>query len=170
MYYRDAGDRTQEKNIADLLLDRLAHADDIVPRLIVTLGGIANSGYAGALDSVVPHLSDRRAGVRAAGMRALQSIPGEQVDERLASALTSDSDVSVRLAALGSAQIREPSDVMIKALSSAAQAADDANVRYRCVELLAKWGKARQEVRGVIQRVAASDAEERVRALAQSAL
>ena len=42
--------------------------------------------------------------------------------------------------------------------------------RYRSIELLGQWVKARPEVRPVIERVATNDAEEKIRTLAQSVL
>lgn len=170
LYYRDAGDVAREKAIGDLLLDRLAQADDIVPRLIVTLGGITNSGYLAALPAVTRHLQDRRPGVRAAAVRALQFMKSPQIDPIIASTLTSDSELAVTLAALDAVQAREPSDVLIEALTKVAESDHDPNARYKSVDLLSRWGKTRPTLRNVIQRVATKDPEERVRALAQSAL
>jgi hypothetical protein len=170
MYFRDAGDAAQEKAIGEVLLDRLAHADDIVPRLIVTLGGITNSGYLGALSAVTQHLQDRRPGVRAAAVRALQFMISPQIDPLIASSMTADTDLAVTLAALDAVQARAPSDVLIEALSSVAQSSPNPNARYKSVDQLTRWGKTRPALRELIQRVATNDPEERVRALAQSAL
>lgn len=170
MYFRDNGDRQREASIGALLLERLDHADDVVPRLIVTLGGITNSGYLGALPAVTRHMQDRRPGVRAAAVRALQFMPGPQIDPLIASALLSDTDLSVTVAALDAVQAREPSDVLAEALTQVARRSDNPNARYKSVDLLARWGKGRPALRTVIQQVASSDPEERVRALAQSAL
>jgi len=58
----------------------------------------------------------------------------------------------------------------VGALTSAAQTATEPKVRYGSVQLLTQWSKERPDVRPVIQRVAANDAEESIRTLAKSAL
>ena len=168
-YFRDQGDAAQHKELGDLLVERLQHANDIVPRLAIALGGITNAGYSEALSAVVPHFADRRAPVRAAAVLALQSMRGEQVDALIAGTLSSDKEYSVVLSAIDSARGHEPTDAMVQALSSVALTFGNANVRYRAVQLLLDWSKRRPEVRGTLQQVAEKDTEEQVRTLARSA-
>lgn len=168
-YFRDQGDAAQSKALGDLLVDKLQHADDIVYRLTVALGGITNAGYTPALSAVIPHLSDRRAPVRAAAVLALQSMRGEQVEALIASTLSSDTEYSVALSAIDAARAHEPTEALVQALSSAARTSSNANVRYRAVELLLGWQKKRPEIQGTLRQVAEKDSEEQVRALARSA-
>jgi hypothetical protein len=169
-YYGDNGDSAQEKALGELLLQRLRSTDDIVPRIVVTLRAIANSGYLGALDDVTRRLEDRRSEVRVAAIRAVQHMPGSQIDQLLANTITKDKDTEVSVSALASVRARKPTDVLVGALTSAAQTATEPKVRYGSVQILTQWSKERPDVRPVIQRVAAKDAEESIRTLAKSAL
>jgi len=169
-YYRDNGDAAREKAIGQVLIARLKQANDHPSRLVLGLQALANAGFRGALDAVSRHMLDRRPPVRAAAMRALQFMPGEDIDGLLANSITSDSSEEVVVAALTSASAREPSDVLIRALTSSAETATEPKARYRSIELLGQWIKARPEVRPVIERVATNDAEEKIRTLAQSVL
>ncbi|MEP7050523.1 MAG: hypothetical protein ABJB12_09235 [Pseudomonadota bacterium] len=168
-HYRDSGDAAQAKAIGELLIDKLNYTGDLVPRLVVTLGGITNSGYVPALEAVAVHLRDTRGAVRAAAVRSLQSMQDPRVDPLIAATLTSDKDQDVATSAIDAARIRTPSDVLAQALASAAVESTEANVRYRCVELMVRWLDKRPELRSVLQKIAAGDPEERVRALAQGA-
>lgn len=169
-YYRDNGDAVAEAAIAKVLMERLKQADDHPSRLVLGLQALANAGHRGALDVIRHHLLDRRPPVRAAAMRALQFVPGPDVDELLANGIGKESSEEVIVAALTSASAREPSDVLVRALTNIAEAASEPKARYRSIELLGHWVKARPEVRPVIERVASNDAEEKIRKLAESAL
>lgn len=169
-FYGANGDSAQEKALGELLIERLKNTDDIVPRIVVTLQAIANSGYSGALTDVTQRLTDRRAPVRAAAIRAVQFMPGPQVDQLVANTIATDKETEVSVSALAAAKVRKPSDILVQALTNAARAAREPKVRYESVELLTQWSKERADVRDVIQRVATSDSEETIRKLAQSAL
>jgi hypothetical protein len=169
-YYRDNGDAAQETAIARVLLARLKQANDHPSRLVLGLQALANAGHRGALDTIGHHMLDRRPPVRAAAMRALQFMPGEDIDGLLANTITSDASEEVVVAALTSASAREPTDVLVRALTNTAEAASEPKARYRSIELLGHWIKTRPEVRPVIERVATNDAEEKIRTLAQSVL
>lgn len=168
-YYGANGDKAQEQALGDFLLERLRHTEDMIPRLVTVLQAIANSGYLGAFQDVSARLADRRTEVRAAAVRALQFMPGDQIDQMLANTIT-DKETDVSVAALASARVRKPNDILVRALTSAAQTAQEPKVRYGSVKLLGEWSKERADVREVIQRVATNDAEESIRKLAQSSL
>lgn len=168
-HLRDAGKTDEAAELGEFVSARLKLAKDATD-LGTVLRGIANSGYAGALDRVRPYLRDRRSDVRAAAVRALQSMHAPEVDALLAQSLASDASPDVREAAIASAQVREPTDAVIDALASAGKQASDAHVRFRAVELMIRWLPSRPVLREALQTIARNDAESRVRERASSAL
>ena len=93
-----------------------------------------------------------------------------QVDEILAQSLATDASPEVREAAIAAARIREPSDAVVDALTSAGKEATDAHVRFRAVDLMIRWMPSRPALRGALQAIAQNDTEARVRERANSAL
>ncbi len=166
---RDAGNPGAAKELGELLLARLKLAGG-PSSLVTVLRAIANSGYAPALAQVTPYLDDPRDGVRGAAVRALQSMQDTKADELIASRLESDPSNDVRISAIEAAHVREPNDLLAHALASSATDATDPHVRYRAVELMAQWFPLRSDFRPTLERVAASDAEERIRERAKAAL
>jgi hypothetical protein len=166
---RDDGKATQAAQIGDLLIDRL-RAASTTPEVIAVLRAIANSGYTPALPQVAPYLSDEREQVRVAGVRALQSMQDATVDNLLASRLVSDAASDVRVSVIDAAKVRDPSDVLARALASAATEALDPRVRYRALELMIRWIPWRPDFRSTLERIAQVDAEERIRKRARAAL
>jgi hypothetical protein len=164
---RDGGKAEQAQEIGELLLERLKAAD-VASRLIIVLRAVMNSGYAGALPQVVSLLSDQRDEVRAAAVRALQSMNDARVNQAIAARLTSDSSSCVRLAAAEAAQVRGPDEILAGAVAKVALEAPDPRVRYRAVELMIQWLPQRGELRSTIDRVAANDGVPRVRDRAKS--
>jgi hypothetical protein len=166
---RDAGSLAQAASIGDILIDTLKSAKATID-ILNSLRAITNSGYVPALPYVSAYLDKGDDGIRAAAVRSLQSMQDESVDGIIAQRIQSDSSSEVRISALGAAKVREPSDLLTRAVQHAAASADDAHVRYRAVDLLASWIPRRPDVRGTLERVAASDSEPRVRDRAQRAL
>jgi hypothetical protein len=166
---RDSGDLDQANALGALLVDKLNAAKDTLDRL-TALRSIANSGYAPALPSVLPSLDDGQEVVRVAAVRSLQSMSAPGIDDILATRMQSDSSADVRISALSAAEVREPSDTLAGAVTSVAVGSPDARVRYHAVEVLARWTDRRPDARQALQRVADSDAEERVRDRARRAL
>jgi len=166
---RDSGDIEQANAIGELLLERLRAAPN-ASDVLTGLRAITNSGYAPALEHLAPYLTHDMDEIRVAAVRALQSMKGAKVDDVLAQRLASDPSSDVRVSALAAAKVRQPTDVLVHAVEGAATAADDPHVRYRAVELLAVWLSSRDDVRGALKKVAASEGEVRIRELAQSAL
>ncbi len=166
---RDAGNAGEAKELGELLLARLNLAGG-PSSLVTVLRAIANSGYAPALARVAPYLDDTRDGVRGAAVRALQSMQDTKADRLIASRLESDTSNEVRISAIEAAHVREPNDLLAQALASSATGATDPHVRYRAVELMTQWLPLRSDFRPTLERVAASDAEERIRERAKAAL
>jgi hypothetical protein len=93
-----------------------------------------------------------------------------RADELIARYLLEDKSKQVRLSAIESADLREPTEVMVAALAKAATQSDETHVRYRAVELLIRWLPKRPDVRGALERVAQKDEEAKVRDRARKAL
>jgi HEAT repeat protein len=168
-HFRDAGDSEAARAIGELLAERLERAQTASAQIVV-LGAIANSGYGAALPRVVPFLANGSDAVRAAAVRALRSMGETKVDDLLAARLESDPSSTVRLAAIEAIRVRQPSDVLAAGVGRAATLAVDAHVRYRAVELMAQWLPRRPELRPVLEQVARTDVEGRLRSRAQAAL
>jgi hypothetical protein len=167
--YRDLGNAKEATRLGERLLTHLARADGSSARATV-LRAIANSGYDGALAAVSRQLKDAHDEVRAPALRALQSMRTPRADALLAHHITDDESKKARLSAIEAADLREPSEVVVAALSKAATDADDPHVRFRSVELLVRWLPRRPDVRGALERVAKADEEVKVRELAKAAL
>jgi hypothetical protein len=170
---------------ARLLKDENAHAaavelgDFLVSRLRGTTGAatlgtvlraIANSGYDPALPRILPYLRDREEHVRASAVRSLQLMRDSRVDQLIAERLAEDASKRVRLSAIEAARLREPNAALSEALARAGVEADDPHVRFRAVELMAKWLPKRAELREVLASIARSDTETRIQERARAAL
>jgi hypothetical protein len=166
---RDSGKAKEARALGDILVLRLKQAK-IDMDVVTVLRSIANSGHADALPRVLPYLSDDREKVRAAAVRALQSMRGPQVDGILAAQLKKDPSSKVRIAAVAAAQVREPSAELAGALVAASTEATDARVRFRAIELMVRWLPKRPELRAALERVATNDTEPKVRNRAKAAL
>ena len=168
---RDAGKIDAANEIGALLIDRLPRAKSQGElRLVTVLRAIANSGYTPALGAVSAYLEDPLDEVRAAAVRSLQSMRGPNVDEILASRLHADPSPEVRSSVLAAAKVRGPSDVLVRAVASAATEADDPHVRYDAVRLLIQWAPQRSDIHATLDSVARNDAENRIRDVAKAAL
>jgi hypothetical protein len=167
---RDSEQTERANEIGEFLLDRFKLIKG-PSQLMALLGAITNSGYAPALARINMYLApEQPEAVRVAAVRALQSMQTPEVDEILASHVESDGSSEVRISAMASAKVREPTDVLARALGMAVTRAQDARVRYRAVEVIAAWMQTRGELRGTLEQVAATDTEERVRNRAKAAL
>jgi hypothetical protein len=166
---RDQGRIEEVKVLGELLVQRLARADDAL-ELGTVLRAIANSGYDAALPSVLPFLDDKRTEIRSAATWAMQSMLDARVDPLIAKRLAADESSEVQSAAIDAARLRQPSDPLAAALSAAGTGAADAHVRYQAVELMLLWLPARPDLRGAVDKIARLDAEPRVRRLALAGL
>lgn len=169
-HLRDAGNRDEAARIASVLGDSLERAGAVKSRVETVLAAIANSGSEQLLPRVAPFLTDRADGVRAIAVRALQSMHDPQVDTLIAARMATDTASEVRIAAMDAAGVREPADLVVRALREVAVSDDDPRVRYRGVDLLTSWLPKRNELRTTLQVIASKDPEPQVRSRAQAAL
>jgi hypothetical protein len=167
--FRDAGNLDEAQKLGALVAGKLAIAQT-QPELMTVLRAIANSGYAEALPSVIPFVSDQRELVRVAAVRALQSMQDPKVDAILAKSLGEDPSSEVRVSVIDSLKVRRPNDTSAHALQGAATSAADPRVRYRAVELMVRWLPWRPDLRSALAALAESDPEERIRERAKAAL
>jgi hypothetical protein len=167
--FRDQGRPSEASAIGRFLLERLERAEG-ASSLGVVLRAIANSGYDAALPLVTPYLSDQREEVRKAAVRALQSMQTAEVDALIAQRIEADSSKEVRLSAIQAARLRTPSDVLVTALSAAGATAAEPHVRFRAVELLARWLPERPGLRPALEQIAKADVESHIRERALAAL
>jgi hypothetical protein len=166
---RDQGEQSKAKALGDLLLEKLRAAPSEAA-LLTTLGALTNAGYAEALGPLRAYLTSEREPVRAAAVRAFQSIKDPAVEGLLVSSLTTDKASDVRISAIDAAQVREPSKVLSDGLASAALGDAEPRVRYRATELMIQWLRRRPELRSTLEAVASKDTEPKVRDRAKSAL
>jgi hypothetical protein len=166
--FRDKGDLARSDELGQVLLARLSAAQNEY-RVVEALRAISNSGYAGAFEKTRPLLEDRRERVRAAAVRALRSMQLPDVDRILVARLVDDSSKEVRLATLETMQARTPNDTLATALKNSSST-HDPHVRYRIVELMARWRGQRPELRESLETVAKNEQEPKIRDLAKAAL
>lgn len=166
---RDSGDSKKAREIGEFLVAKLPKVQGQLS-LVTTLRAIANSGYAGALTRVTPYLSDDRESVRAAAIRALQSMQDPRVDGIIAARMQSDASPEVRISAMDAANIRTPTKELTSGLTTAVNNSSDAHVRYRAVELMARWLPQRPDLRAALEQIAQKDVQPEVRDRAKAAL
>jgi hypothetical protein len=166
---RDEGRLEEARELGEFLVDRLKLANGPAS-LGTVLKAIANSGYDGALPRVLPYLHDDREEVRKAAVRSLQSMRTSDVDLLIAERLETDVSKDVKLSALAAARLRKPGSVLEKALVATGAPGQEPHVRYRAVELMARWLPDRPELRETLKRIAKDDVEARIRERALAAL
>ena len=137
---------------------------------MTVLRAIANSGYAEALPKVIPYLTDDREQIRVDAVRALQSIRDPRVDELVIARLQDDSSSSVQMSAIAAAQLRDPSDTLVRGLETAGISATDPHVRHRAVEVMIHWLVRRPDLRSSLEKVARDDKEPLIRERAKTVL
>jgi hypothetical protein len=115
-------------------------------------------------------LADARPEIRAAAARSLQSMHDASVDGILAEIIRSDQSPDVGISAMDAAKVRQPTDILLRAVETAATNGTDPHVRYRAVELLSLWLQGRSDVRPTLEMAAQNDVEQRIRERARSAL
>ncbi len=166
---RGAGNTQRADAIGERLTERLKAAKGTEP-IVRALRGIANSGYPPALTSVRPLLSSEDTTIRGAALEALRNMDDPSIDGVLAEHLGSERSADVRLAALNAFKTRRASDVLARALATAAEHADDARVRRAAVHLSGAWAAERPELWAVLERIRTHDANDMVRAAALAEL
>lgn len=165
---REVGEVPLSNQASEALLTQLSGSKE--SDRVDVLRGIANSGYAPALDRVRPLFLDPDPSIRAAAVGAIRLMPNPEVESLIAARLGADEKQSVRLAALDAAGLREPGDTLVTAVSDVAMNAPDSQSRARAVRLIEGWLPKRPELRKSLEQVAWSDSREGVRKLAQAGL
>ncbi len=160
-HLRDAGEMERAARLGDLLVAKLDRATD-PSTLVTSLRAIANSGYAPALPKVVLYLKDSREQIRVDAVRALQSMKDPKADELIAAQMHTDSP-AVCTSAIQAAEVRVPTDTLVRGVRDAARSAPDPHVRYRAIEVMLRWLAQRPELRGELVKLSSSDQEPRIR-------
>lgn len=175
---------------AQLMLGSMAHnlkqlsprrAADIVERATARLSGVSggetqliallgNSGIAEALPVLEKFLDHPSSDLRSSAALALRFVDGEQADEMLARALTSDPDESVRKQAATALEFRSTTQTTFGAQSAALLSDKSDSVRMRVMRNLWRSHEGYPDVIGLMERLAAKDSSKEVRAAADRLL
>ncbi len=166
--FRNEGDTRTATALGEELVAKLLAATGRTAT-VVSLRGIANSGYDGALGHLRPFLFSSDEGVRGTATRALQSMRAPRVDELIATKITTDKSPIVQIAALDAANVRSPNDTLVAAVLKAAVDSEP-RVRFRSVDVIDRWLPVRPELSRTLATVAQADAEPRVRERAAAIL
>ncbi len=166
---RVAGDEAAALAIANTLVAELRAARSSAARSHV-LRAIANSGHDRAFTVVRPYLTSESIKERTAAVDAIRLMSLPEVDELLLKVMDSETASVVRGAAVEALEVRRSSKALTDALSRAARSDKDSSVRLRAVNVLASWLPAHPEVRGVLEALAETESNPRVREAAIGAV
>lgn len=136
---------------------------------VALLAALGNAAGPAATEVLSRALGDSRPGVRAAAARGLRLASGPDVDALLATAMASDGDAGVRLAAIFAAGFR-PADAFVETLCAAAIGDPAEQVRSGAVGLLRRHLDDSPSIRRALAQVAARDASPGIRRLAREAV
>src|SRR5262249_41332305 len=139
----EAGDGKRADAIEDVLVKALEKSET-PSRQVDALRGLANLGDAAAFAAVEPFLTVENVKVRVAAVDALRLMHRPEVDGILADVLAKAPD-DVKLAAIEAAGVREPSEVVAKALRTLAASTDRPALRLKIVRVMGSWLKQRPE-------------------------
>jgi hypothetical protein len=135
------------------------------------LGALGNSAGPSVVPIIKEALRDSRVPVRAAAVRALRMAPGSEIDELLATVMSSDDDPAVRADAIFAARFRKPMPTAIAdALLHLASADTVDYVRTDAVALLRQNPTASPDIPQVLACIAESDKNPGIRRQASEAL
>lgn len=168
---RDGGNADESKALAAKLTEALEQTKNRSEKTNI-LYGIANSGYAGALEAVKPYLSHRDPSLRSAALAAIRLMDRPEVDALIAAGMDpkKEQERTVREAAILAAKPRQPSSILAEALSKAALEDEMKSVRFNAIKLLARWLPTRPEVRQTLEKAAQNEDEHVIRGTAAAAL
>jgi hypothetical protein len=164
----EAGEPARANAIAGDLV-KVLESSATSAQQVHALRAIANSGNAVAFAAVQPLLDSKVAKVRAAAVDGLRLMQHPGVDAVISDRLGSDTD-EVQLAALDAIAVREPSDVLVRALLAAARSSRAAATRLKAVRLMGKLLGKRPEFRGALEQLAEAETNEQVRRAALAVL
>jgi HEAT repeat protein len=152
-------------SVRTTLLAQLASGQEVSS----TLTALGNAGDPATLEAIRPYVADPSPGVRAAAAQALRRIAGADADELLA-ILAADADASVRFSAVDAIAERQPTTVVVAALSRVAKTDPVFQPRARAVNTLASWLTRAPAAAEALAYVAKNDSSEDLRHTAGSAL
>jgi Lipoprotein amino terminal region len=139
------------------------------PERVEVLRAIANSGAASAFNEIKPYLQATEVPVQAAAVDALRLMARPEVDGIIA-AMLAHSDTTLQGAALNALSVREPSVVLVAALTEVAKSATNPALRIRAVRVMGRWLPQRPELRSNLEALAQSDSLDQIRDEARKAL
>jgi HEAT repeat protein len=135
------------------------------------LGALGNSAGPSVVPVIKEALRDSRVPVRSAAVRALRAAPGSEIDELLATVMSSDNAPAVRADAIFAARFRKPMATPVAdALLHAASADTVDYVRSDAVALLRQNPTASPDIPHVLASIAESDKNPGIRRQASQAL
>jgi hypothetical protein len=147
---------------------RAAHEETRIREVLAAMG---NSGGPAVLPVIRQGLKDDRGAVRAAAVRSLRLLSGDDIDERLAAAITDDRDAPVRSDAVFAASFRHPLSAVIgEALVKAARGDSADYVRMAAIGLLRQNPEVSSQTVETLEWIAGNDAKPGVRRVARDAL
>ncbi|MBM4361753.1 MAG: HEAT repeat domain-containing protein [Deltaproteobacteria bacterium] len=164
----ETGNAAEKERLGQLLVGILKDSKDRPSRLDA-LAGISNSGYPGALASVLPLVANQDPLIRGAAVQALRLMDHADVD-RLLIAATEDADLTVRATAIQSMGNRTPTTALGAAVAKRALEDTTSRVRMQAVQLLVRWQSTLPELRNELKRVSERDTDEAIQRLAAAEL
>jgi len=138
-------------------------------RLATVLKAIGNAGMAEALPAIEQCLTADSPVVRAAAAESLRRIAGPVSDGLLLRLLGDPSD-RVRSEAVRALEEHGPNATVLPALANVAQNEPDAGVRTQAVVALIAWARDGGPTGGLLEQIAHTDPDPRIRELAAGAL
>jgi hypothetical protein len=163
--FADNGNAEKAAELGEYLIQRLREAPGTTSR-ITALRAIENSGYAPSIVHVQRFLDDHDDGVRQAAIMALRTMKDSAVDDILASRLASDISAEDKLVILKAVRARGASDELVSAVIFASSSSE-AKVRRQAVGLLADWLPRQARLGPILDKIAKSDPNQQIRAIAQ---
>jgi HEAT repeat protein len=136
-------------------------------QLLLVLG---NSGAVEALPAIRRRLADEAAAVRAAAASALRFIAATETEALLIQVLTSDSEPSVRVAAIGALAYRSMTERAFQTSCEVFRSDKAVAVRLAALNLLWQVRETFPAVAALVENAAANDPEEQVRKTARRLL
>ncbi|RYZ03519.1 MAG: hypothetical protein EOO73_27685 [Myxococcales bacterium] len=131
---------------------------------------LGNAGSADGLASLKRALADPDPSIRAAAVRSLRFIPGDEVDAMLAQLMTQDPDPGVRMAAIEAAPNRALSPLLMQAGQAVLKDEKLAALRAAVVAWFAASLSRAPQLIPILQAVATSDPSGDVKRVAEAAL
>ncbi len=167
---RESGDKQESQRLVELLGKRFATAQSNAEKVDLILG-LSNSGASAVLSLVRGGpLTDPSIEVRKAAVTALRLLTEPQAERLILDRLAHDEDRHVRLAALRALRAESASTQVTDALAAASLQDESDRVRYEAVRMMGAQLSRAPSLRDTLQRVASSDSQAAVRALAETAL